>query len=145
MGGETTARVETSSGYAKLDLRMDSLLKENVNELIKEALKQSPTSGNGFGFGMGTMVVVCALCIGIAFVVWKALRSDNRRNWQAENDARIEARKQFRDDIAGRFDKLEKQTKEGFDELAADAKEDGKRIAELGERILRLELKNENK
>ncbi len=124
---------------------MDSLLTENVNGLVKEALKQSPTTGNGFGFGMGTMVVFCALCVGIAFIVWKALRSDNRRNWQAENEARIEARRVFNENIEKRFDKLEQQTKEAFDALAADSKEDSKRLAEFGERLLRLEIKNEEK
>jgi len=116
---------------------MDSVL--NSQQFIDEALKQSPTTGNGFGFGMAIMVGVCVVCLGVAFIVWKALRSDNRRNWQAENEARIEARRVFNDNIEKRFDRLEAQTKEAFDGLAADAKEDGKRFEKYGERITRLE------
>lgn len=117
---------------------MDSIA-VTTRQLVQEALKQSPTTGNGFGFGLATMVVFCVVCLGVAFLIWKALRSDNRRNWQAENEARIEARRVFNDNIEKRFDKLELQTKEAFDGLALDAKEDGKRLEKFGERLTRLE------
>lgn len=111
-----------------------------VQRLISEALKQSPSSGNGFGFGVAVMVAVCAVCLGVAFIVWKALRSDNRRNWQAENEARIEARRQFREDITARFDRLESQSEKAFGAIADDAKQDRVSIADLDKRITRLEF-----
>ena len=116
-----------------------------VQQLIFEALKQSPTTGNGFGFGMAVTIACIAVCLGVIGILWRSNRRDTLRNWKTENEARIEARKQFNDGIATRFDRLENQTKEAFNELAADSKADGERFAELRERILRLEFKNEGK
>jgi len=82
---------------------------------------------------------VGVVCVTGIIIVWRALRADNRRNWQAENDARIEARKQFRDDIAARFDRLELKTEKTFESFDSDSKADRERFADLDKRLSILE------
>ena len=117
---------------------MDTAL---VRQLISEALTLTPNKpeSNGYGFAVAVVVSVAVVCLGVIGALWRASRRDTERNWKSENSARIEARKQLKDDIAERFDRLEKQTEKAFDALNADAKADAKRLAEFGERLARLE------
>lgn len=116
---------------------MDTVAIRMWRELFDEALKQSPhdPSANGFGFGMGTLVVICGLCLAGFVVVFL----DNRRRAIADNKERVVARKRLEDGIRASFDELKRDTREGFARLDAESVKVQDQYVELRERLARLE------
>lgn len=105
---------------------MDSVTVDVVKKLIDEALKQSPDSGNGFGFGFATVFTLGVLCLAGIVIIARRYeryrdRQDARRasDWKDAEAAREAARQRLFDYFTAEFAELRadvERFQESFDD-----------------------------
>lgn len=117
-----------------------------VSKLITEALKQSPESGNGYGFALAAVVTLAALvlaAIGILYIRFERYRAKQDTAAEARYNAleasRSESRERLENKLQAAFDRLEQRTDSGFDKLEDSARASEARINELDKRLVLLE------
>jgi uncharacterized membrane protein len=117
-----------------------------IVKLINEALHQSPTTGNGFGFGLAIVVSVCALCIAGFVVVVRRYeryrdRQDSRRDreWKESEAAREAARERLFNYFTTEFAQQREYFGNELDQIEKSFAPDREKIQAHDSRISRLE------
>ena len=99
---------------------------QTVQQLIYEALKQSPNNpaSNGYGYALAVVLSVGVLCIaGFVYIYrqWNKYRDQQdairSEQWREEVAARKEAREKLTSSIDNEFDKLKTKIDNGLDKL----------------------------
>lgn len=131
-----------SAGGANSRRWMDS----TIIKLLNEALRQSPSTGNGFGFGTAILLGVGLLCLGGLVVVYRDSRryrdkqdAKRDREWKEQENKREEARDKLFNYFTAEFAESRKFFGNELDEIEKSFAPDREKIQAHDTRISRLE------
>ena len=130
---------------------MDSVSLDVVKQLVNEALKQSPSGGNGWGFGLATVLCLGIVCLAGLVIISRRYeryrdKQDARRasDWKDAEAAREAARQRLFDYFTTEFGQLRadvEKWQESFDDRFEAAR--GK-IEDVDKELIRLKLELEH-
>ena len=130
---------------------MDSVSLDVVKQLVNEALKQSPSGGNGWGFGLATVLCLGIVCLAGLVIISRRYeryrdRQDARRasDWKDAEAAREAARQRLFDYFTTEFAELRSDVERFEESFSAKFEDARKQMEATDKEFLRLKLELEH-